>query len=92
MSLAAIVILIVHVSVLPYVNLHTNIIEAFILALLLAINAALVESSSVSVPEELISLLIVLPYLYAICYIIWTIGSLVWYVRIILYMLLFSCT
>ena len=78
MSLTAIVILIVHISALPYMKLHTNIIETLILALLLIINSSFVESSSVSVPEQLISLLIVLPYTYAIGYIAWKIGSFLW--------------
>ena len=78
MSVTATVILIVHISTLPYMNLYTNIIETVILALLLIINSSFVESLYVDVPEEMISLLIVLPYIYAIGYIISRIGSALW--------------
>ena len=78
MSMTTTVILIVHTSVLPYKKLYTNIIEAVILALLLIINSSFVESSSVAVPEQLIVLLIVSPYIYAVGYIALMIGSSLW--------------
>ena len=62
-------VLLVHVTTLPYKKLYTNIIETVILALLLIINSSLVESSSITVSEELVSFLVLLPYFYATGYI-----------------------
>ena len=81
MSLAGLAILSVHIWVLPYTKLYINIIEATILAILVVINASCVESTSIYVPEWLISLLILLPYVYTMCYISWAVCSLCWYVE-----------
>ena len=79
MCVTSMVTLLVHLLTLPYERLYTNITETVILALLVIINCSLVESSSVAVPEELVSLLIVLPYLFATGYIALMIASPAWY-------------
>lgn len=75
MSIAALVVMIVHVLTKPYENKYTNIIEAAILLDLLLVTGAFLDPSSEQVPEAFAYILIFLPYLFCIGYICWIIGK-----------------
>ena len=78
MSLSALTVLIVHLFVKPYDKMHINVIETGILLNLLMVTAAFLDPSSRPVPEWFSSLLVLLPYFYAIGYIGWRLSQSLW--------------
>ena len=74
MSLAALVVLIVHLFVKPYEKEAINIIEAILLLDLLMITGAFLDPSSDQVPAAFAYILVFLPYAYCVGYICWKIG------------------
>lgn len=78
MSLAALTVLIVHLFVKPYNKTYTNIIETAILLNLLMVTAAFLDPSGQPVPEWLSTILVLLPYCYAVCYIGWRVTTRLW--------------
>ena len=75
MSLVALTILIVHLFTKPFENKYTNIIEAAILLNLLMVTAAFLDPLSSPIPEQFKTFLVVLPYVYAFCYLSWRIAE-----------------
>ena len=80
MSLAALTVLIVHLFVKPYEKMYINVIETAILLNLLMVTAAFLDPSGRPIPEWLSSILVVLPYLYAVGYVGWRISRTLWWV------------
>jgi hypothetical protein len=78
MSLAALTVLIVHLFAKPYDKMHINVIETAILLNLLMVTAAFLDPSGRPIPEWLSSILVVLPYLYAVGYVGWRISRTLW--------------
>ena len=78
MSLAALVVLIVHLFTKPYKNEYINIIEAIILLDLLLTTGAFLDPSSEQVPFGLGVFVAVLPYVYAVGCILYRIWIAVW--------------
>lgn len=80
MSLAALVVLLVHLFTKPFKQLHINIIEAAILLNLLLVTVAFLDPSNSPVPFPLSTLLLFLPYIYATCYVLYRlVGKRLWY-------------
>ena len=69
MSLAALVVLIIHLFTKPYEKMYVNVIEAAILLDLLMVTAAFLDPSSSPVPEWFSIILLMLPYAYAVAFI-----------------------
>ena len=81
MSLAALGVLIVHLFTKPFKKPHINIIEAAILLNLLLVTVAFLDPSNSPVPFELSTVLLFLPYAYALCYLLYRLlGRRLWYV------------
>ena len=78
MSVVALVVLIVHVFTKPFEKMHINIIEAAILLNLLMVTAAFLDPSNSPVPFEFSTILVVLPYVYAFCYLAYLAGHMIW--------------
>ena len=78
MSLAALVALILHLFVKPYENKYINIIEAAILLNLLMVTAAFLDPSNSPVPEWFSTMLLILPYVYAVGYFGYLIAKYLW--------------
>ena len=77
MSLAALVVLIVHLFTKPYCKEHINIIEAAILLNLLIVTGAFLDPYNVQVPEAISTILVLLPYVYAAGFILWRVGRVI---------------
>ncbi len=75
MSIAALVVMIVHVFTKPYKKEYINIIEAAILLDLLLVTGAFLDPSSEQVPDWFAYILVFLPYIFCIGYICWLIGK-----------------
>lgn len=82
MSLASLVVLIVHLIVKPYKKEHNNIIEAAVLLNLLLVTGAFLNPSADQVPYGFAVFLVVLPFVYALGYIVWRVGKKLWYVKL----------
>ena len=78
MSLAALAVLIVHLFVKPYEKMYINVIETAILLNLLMVSAAFLDPSNSPVPEWFSTILVLLPYCYAVGYISWRVGEHLW--------------
>ena len=78
MSLAALVVLIIHLFTKPYEKMHVNIIEAAILLDLLMVTAAFLDPSNSPVPYWFSVVLLVLPYVYAVAFIGYNIAVRLW--------------
>lgn len=78
MSLSALTVLIVHLFVKPYEKMYINIIETAILLNLLMVTAAFLDPSNSPVPQWFSTLLVLLPYCYAACYVTWRIACKLW--------------
>ena len=83
MFLLALFVLVFHCFIKPYKKESSNIVETLILLNLLLVSAAYLEAPQDGVASSFIVILTVLPYLYAVCYLIWVAGKkmLVKYVR-----------
>ena len=66
MSIAALGVLIVQLFTKPYSQEYINIIEAAILLNLLLVTGAFLDPSNVQVPEAVRIILVVLPFIYAL--------------------------
>ena len=75
MSIAALIVMIVHVFIKPYKKEYINIIEAAILLDLLLVTGAFLDPSSEQVPDWFAYILVFLPYIYCIGYFCWLIGK-----------------
>jgi hypothetical protein len=71
MSIAALIVLLVHLFTKPFKKLSINIIEAAILLNLLMVTVAFLDPSNTSVPFEFNVFLLFLPYAYAVGYILY---------------------
>ena len=81
MSLAALVVLIIHLFTKPYKKMYINVIEAAILLDLLMVTAAFLDPPSSSpVPQWFSIILLMLPYTYAVIFIGYKIAVRLWYV------------
>ena len=78
MSLAALTVLIVHLFTKPYEQMYINVIEAAILLNLLMVTAAFLNPSNSPVPVWFSTLLVLLPYFYAIGYLGYVIVRKIW--------------
>lgn len=79
MNLAALGVLLVHLFTKPFQKLHNNVIEAAILLNLLLVTVAFLDPSNSPVPFGLSTVLLFLPYLYAICFLFYqTVGKRLW--------------
>ena len=78
MSLAALLVLIVHLFTKPFEKMYINIIEAAILLNLLMVTVALLDPSNTPVPFWFSSILLFLPYGYAVGYILFIVGKRLW--------------
>ena len=78
MSFVAMAILLVHVLAKPYKRNITNIIETLILIDLVAVTITFIDPTDQPMPQELRILLLILPYIYALLYITWTVSLYVW--------------
>ena len=78
MSLAALIVLIVHLFTKPFQKAYINVIEAAILLNLLLVTVAFLDPSNNSVPKEFGLILIVLPFAYALIFLIYKLGSHLW--------------
>lgn len=70
MSLTSLGVLIVHLFTKPFQNMYINIIEAAILLNLLMVTVAFLDPSNTPVPLEFSTMLLLLPYAYAIVYLL----------------------
>lgn len=74
--------LLVHLFTKPFEKLSTNIIEAAILLNLLLVTVAFLDPSNTPVPFAFSTVLLFLPYAYAISYLLYMLlGRRVWYVN-----------
>lgn len=78
MSLAALLVLVIHLFTKPYEKMYINVIEAAILLDLLMVTAAFLDPSNSPVPQWFSTILVVLPYAYAVAYFCWVIGKRCW--------------
>lgn len=78
MSLAALAILIVHLFTKPFEKNYINIIEAAILLNLLMVTAAFLDPSNSPVPQWFGLTLVVLPFIYAVVFLLYKLSSRVW--------------
>ena len=79
MSLAALVVLIIHLFTKPYKKMYINVIEAAILLDLLMVTAAFLDPPSSSpVPQWFSIILLMLPYAYAVTFIGYKIAVRLW--------------
>ena len=78
MSLVAMAILLVHVLAKPYKRNITNIIETLILIDLVAVTITFIDPKDQPMPQEFRILLLILPYIYALLYVTWTVTLYVW--------------
>ncbi len=82
MSLAALVVLLVHLFTKPFQEMYINIIEAAILLDLLMVTVSFLDPSNESIPVYISTTLLLLPYAYALSYIFYvTLGRRLWYVQ-----------
>ncbi len=80
MSMSALVVLIVHLFAKPFKKMYINIIEAAILLNLLLVTVAFLDPSNTPVPFEFSTVLVLLPYGYAIGYLVYASGLKIWYI------------
>ena len=81
MSVAALVVLLVHLFTKPFEKMYINVIEAVILLDLLMVTVAFLDPSNTPVPFAFSTVLLLLPYAYATAYIFYRIlGKRLWYV------------
>lgn len=78
MVLVTVAVLLVHVLTKPYEKNHVNIIETLILLNLVAITVMFLDPTENPVPAWLSTVLLILPYLYAVVYIAWTSVVYIW--------------
>ena len=78
MSIAALGVLIVQLFTKPYSQEYINIIEAAILLNLLLVTGAFLDPSNVQVPEAVRIILVVLPYIYALGFLLWVFIKYMW--------------
>lgn len=79
-SLAALMTLIVHLFTKPFEKNYINVIEAAILLNLLMVTVAFLDPANSPVPFQFSTFLVILPYVYAACYIFYSIiGKKLWY-------------
>ena len=75
MSLAALVVLIVHIIVKPFEKEYINVIEALILLDLVLVTGAFLSPDSNTSTITIGYIFMFLPYLYCIGYLLYRIGS-----------------
>ena len=75
MFLLALFVLVFHCFIKPYKKESSNIVETLILLNLLLVTAAYLEAPEGGVASSFIVILTVLPYLYAVCFLIWVAGK-----------------
>ena len=81
MSVAALAVLLVHLFTKPFQSMWINVIEALILLDLLMVTVAFLDPSNTPVPFGFSAFLLLLPYVYAIGYLLYrAIGKKLWYV------------
>jgi len=79
-SLAALVVLLVHLFTKPFQKMYINVIEAAILLNLLMVTVAFLDPVNNPVPYQFSTFLILLPYFYAAGYLFYSlIGVKLWY-------------
>ena len=78
MSLAALLVLLIHLFTKPYEKMYVNVIEAAILLDLLMVTAAFLDPSNSPVPFWFSVVLVVLPYVYAVAFIGFKIAVRLW--------------
>ena len=71
MFLLALFVLVFHCFIKPYKKETSNIVETLILLNLLLVSATYLEAPEGEVASLFIVILTVLPYLYAVCFLIW---------------------
>ena len=94
MFLLALFVLVFHCFIKPYKKEASNVVETLILLNLLLVTAAYLEAPQDGVASSFIVILTVLPYLYAVCFLIWVAGKkmLVKYICQVFFHVLNICT
>ena len=73
MSLAALVVLVVHCFAKPYKENHVNAIEAAVLLNLLLVTGAFLDPTGNQVPRGFSLFLVMIPFAYAALFLLWRI-------------------
>ena len=81
MSLVALLVLLIHVFTKPFKKMYINVIEAAILLNLLMVTAAFLDPSNSPLSFQFSTILVLLPYFYAVGYVICRIGYMIWWVN-----------